>query len=94
MLKAKYPQDTCDFSKALNRLQPRFRGDSYVHYFNIPVRWTAIYANPAMLPDISSEAAALCWVEEQTALSAQLQEMSISPDDFRWEFSKGQLYPT
>ncbi|MEZ4917802.1 MAG: VIT and VWA domain-containing protein [Saprospiraceae bacterium] len=89
-LESRYPADTTDFRAALNRLKPRFRGDSYVHYFTIPVSWTILFAEEEDLPGPDCQYEATQLLKGQKELQQQLAEMNLPFDDFRWEFEQGE----
>lgn len=86
-LAVKYPSDTTRWQAALERLHPRFTGDSYVHYFSIPVNWTTLYNDPNQRPQPATEAEKLDWVRSQPELMQQLSRMRLRPEDFRWTLS-------
>jgi hypothetical protein len=83
-LDAKYPADTTDWSAALQRLQPRFAGDTYVHFFSIPANWITLYNDPNQRPAPITESEKLAWVRSQPELMQQLSAMRLRAEDFQW----------
>ncbi len=83
-LATRYPEDTTHWDAALQRLKPRFSGDSYVHYFSIPVQWTTLYSTENERPKIETEAEFLQWVYAQPTLMAEIRRMGLAPEQFRW----------
>ena len=84
-LQHRYPNDQTDWNSALQRLAPRFPGDSYVHYFSIPVHWTTVYDNQESRPHPITPEAQLAWIKTQPELVAKIEGMGLTPDQFRWE---------
>lgn len=83
-LASKYPADTTDWKAALQRLKPDAPGQSYVHYFNVPVKWTTVYPDTNARPALATEQARLAWVATQTELMAELNSMAVCTEAFRW----------
>jgi len=87
-LAEKYPDDTTNWRKALSRLKPDQPGASYVHYFTIPVKWTAIYPDSTNRPTLDNLPEQYRWIAMQTELSAQLTDIGIAAQQFNWTFTK------
>lgn len=83
-LAAKYPADTTDWNGALQRRRPRFAGDTYVHFFSIPVQWITLYNTNDQRPKAQTEAEKLNWVRSQPELMQQLAVMHLRAEDFQW----------
>jgi len=83
-LAARYPKDTTDWHEALQRIEPRFSGDSYVHYFVVPVEWMVLYDASAALPKPQTEVEKQTWVASQPELMTCLDTMGLLPSHFQW----------
>lgn len=83
-LSTKYPADTTEWTGALQRLRPRFAGDTYVHFFSIPVQWITLYNDPNQRPDPKTETEKVNWLRSQPELMQQLTAMRLRPEDFQW----------
>ncbi len=83
----KYPTDNTDWAAALQRTRPRFAGDTYVHFFSIPVQWTTLYNDTNQRPHPQTEAEKLDWVRSQPELMQQLTSMRLRAEDFQWTLS-------
>ncbi len=92
-LSTRYPSDTTNWDAALQRVKPRFPGDSYVHYFSIPVQWARLYPSEKERPKLETDAEYLQWVYTQPALMAEINRMGLVPEQFRWTLERGD-YPT
>ncbi len=85
---ANYPTEEVDWIDALSRTQPRFAGDVYHYYFNIPISWMITFENEADFPDISDETKQLEWLKQQRELITALERIEIPFDKFRWKLKK------
>jgi hypothetical protein len=83
-LATRYANDTTDWHEALQRIEPRFSGDSYVHYFVVPVEWIVLYDPSAALPKPQTEAEKQTWVASQPELMTCLDTMGLLPSHFQW----------
>ncbi len=83
-LMEKYPTDNTDWAAALQRTRPRFSGDTYVHFFSIPVQWITLYNNTNQRPHPQTETEKLDWVRSQPELMQQLTSMRLRAEDFQW----------
>ena len=83
-LATRYPNDTTNWSVALQQLRPRFPGAPYVHYFSIPVHWTTLYTSTQTTPTLLTDEDGLQWVKSQPELLREIQEMGLQPESFRW----------
>ncbi len=92
-LHAKYPKDTINWIAALTRLKPRFAGDSYVHYFHIPVQWTTVCAPGETFPNLHTATDTLRWVYGQKDLLQTIRTMGFEPEQFRWEITPSTYTP-
>ena len=90
-LAEKYPVDPTDWRAALCRLRPENPSDPFVHYFNIPVRWTTVYRDSAGRPELCGPSDCLVWVKKQPELMATLQKMGLPPENFRWEMEASSI---
>lgn len=89
-LAAKYPSDTLDWFDALQRRRPRFAGDTYVHFFSIPVDWITLYDTNDQQPEPKTEDEKLGWVRRQPELMQQLTAMRLRAEDFQWTLTSIQ----
>ncbi len=80
------PEVDVDFRDALTRKQPRFPGDLYHYYFNVPVNWIVTFPSEADLPDLSTQAAKDTFLNDQTELLEIVEKLNIPVDKFRWQF--------
>ncbi len=87
-LNAKSPEATVKFRDALTRTQPRFPGDSYHYYFNVPVNWTVTFPREADRPKLDTQAAKDTFLHDQTELLDIVNQLDIPLDKFRWQFEK------
>ncbi|MCC6282811.1 MAG: VWA domain-containing protein [Saprospiraceae bacterium] len=86
-LATKYPADTTNWAAALQRTQPRFAGDTYVHYFSIPVQWITLYNDTIQRPKPNNDLEKLNWVRSQPELMQQLSSMRLRAEDFQWNLN-------
>ena len=92
-LHEKYPNDTTNWASALSRLKPRFPGDSYVHYFHIPVQWTTVLQPNENQPVLTTAADTMQWVYAQKDLLKTIENLGFPPEQFRWEISPSTYTP-
>ncbi len=85
-LEQRYPTEEVDWMGALSRKEPRFAGDSYHYYFNVPVDWMVTYADKDDMPDISTTTGKMEWLNDQEELMAAIATTGISVEQFRWKF--------
>ena len=64
-----------------------FGGDTYVHFFSIPVQWTTLYNDASQRPHPQTEAEKLHWVRSQPELMQQLTSMRLRAEDFQWNLN-------
>lgn len=83
----KYPEHTTNWSEALLTLEPQDEAQPYVHYFNIPIKWTVIYPNTDSRPEPQSVEQQLAWIESQPELRQSLLNIGLPASSFRWEIS-------
>ncbi len=83
-----HPEVVLDFEEALERKQPRFPGDSYHYYFNIPVTWTVTYPTKEERPNLKTKADKEAFLNAQTELMRMVEATKIPKDHFRWQFQK------
>lgn len=82
------PEAEVKFRDALTRTQPRFPGDAYHYYFNVPVNWTVTFPTEANRPDLNTQAAKDTFLNHQTELLDMVNKLDIPLDKFRWQFEK------
>ncbi len=87
-LQERYPETQVNFKEALSRKTPRFPGDSYHYFFNIPVEWTVVYEDEKTLPEINGEENILAFISQQKDLVNTVAETDIPLDKFRWQLKK------
>jgi len=84
-LSKKYPNEKIDWLSALSRKKPRFFGDAYHYYFNVPVKWTITFATKSERPIFKSENEKITWLKAQTDLIKSIEKTKIPFDKFRWQ---------
>ncbi len=87
-LSSRYMDEEVEWMEALDRTEPRFPGDSYHYYFNVPVNWMVTYPDKNEMPQLSTPEEKTKWLNEQTELIAAIAEAQIPMDKFRWMFKK------
>ena len=86
----KYPDVNINWLEALSRKYPRFAGDTYSYFFNIPVKWTVVFETEEYLPVFKNEKEKLKWILSQNELMQIINKTGIEPDKFRWRIKKIQ----
>ncbi len=85
-LEEKYPEAEVYFYDALKRTQPRFAGDSYHYFFNVPVNWVVAFPSKADRPVLETNKAKENFLHHQVELLERLGELNIPLEDFRWQY--------
>ncbi len=85
-LEGKYPYAPVYFYEALKRTQPRFAGDSYHYFFNVPVNWVVTFPTKADRPKLDTDEAKEAFLQNQVELLEQVAELGIAPEKFRWQY--------
>ena len=85
-LSANYPEDAAYFRDALSRKTPRYPGDSYHNFFNIPVNWIVTFPTVEERPLLETKEEELCFLYEQEELLEVVATHQIPVDKFRWQF--------
>jgi len=85
-LEEKYPYAPVYFYEALKRTQPRFAGDSYHYFFNVPVNWIVTFPTKADRPTLDTNEAKEAFLENQIELLEQVADLGIAPEKFRWQY--------
>lgn len=81
----KYPEANIDWLDAFSRKKPRFFGDVYNYYFNVPVKWTVTYGSEEERPKFNSQRSELNWLKSQNDLMNMIEKTDIPFDKFRWK---------
>ncbi len=87
-LEVRYEEEEVEWLEALSRTEPRFAGDSYHYYFNVPVNWMVTYGSEIEMPKINTAQEQEAWLNNQTELKEALAATNIPMDKFRWTFKK------
>ncbi|MEZ5007308.1 MAG: hypothetical protein R2753_04040 [Chitinophagales bacterium] len=85
-LKKNFPSAEVDFRDALSRTQPRFAGDSYHYYFNVPLQWIITFPTIEERPKVETTEEQMAFLNEQSELLATIKSLNIPIDKFRWQF--------
>lgn len=85
-LEEKYSEAEVYFYDALQRTQPRFAGDSYHYFFNVPVNWVVAFPTAADRPILDTDEAKENFLYQQTELLETVGELNIPLEKFRWEY--------
>lgn len=85
-LHQRYPQVDVDWISALKRKNPRYEGDSYHYYFNVPINWVVTYATEEDRPGLHTMTDKLNWLASQDELQKVIDKTNIPKDKFRWQF--------
>jgi len=85
-LEKKYPDAPVYFYDALKRTQPRFAGDSYHYFFNVPVNWTVTFPTEADRPKLDTDEAKEAFLYHQIELLEMVGELNIPIENFRWQY--------
>lgn len=81
-----YPDVNVDWSNALSKKQPNFKGDGYNYYFNIPVKWVVTFESKSDRPSLNTDEQKNTWLLEQFDLMEIINKSNIPMDKFRWQF--------
>ena len=85
-LSSRYPNQAIEWEAALSRKTPRFPGDVYHYFFNVPVKWVVTYPSKTERPKLNNKKAKEKWLAKQTELIEAIQKTNIPMDKFRWRF--------
>lgn len=82
----KYPNTSIRWEAAMQQDLPRFEGDSYLHTFAIPFRWTFQLQEKSDIPNLADEAACKKWLAQKSEIQSKLADIHFSLDDFHWQY--------
>ena len=81
-----YPQISIAWEDALKREKPRFEGDTYLHTFAVPFRWTFMLQNKSEIPAFANETECKVWLAKQADTQAKLKDIHFEVNDFHWQY--------
>jgi len=79
-----YPDTDIDWLSVMNNSSERFLGDVYSYKFNVPVRWEIDFHEDDELPSFPTTASLIEWMQNNDAISAELNALGIPVEKFRW----------
>ena len=84
-LHRRYPDENIAWREAIDRENPRWRGDTFHRTFNIPAEWTVTYSEPGMRPALPDRDSEKAWIDGQKELKEYLGKTGIPFDCFEWK---------
>jgi hypothetical protein len=83
-----YPGENIDWASALTRTSSIVPGDLFHYTINVSVYYAIQYKSTDTLPDLSTQAKKLKWVQSQNKLLKILSKSKIPAEKFKWTTQK------
>ena len=87
----KYPLENIHWLDAIRTREEHEPGKPFSYKFNIPIRWEITFSDDEDVPPLHDANAIMDWIEANESYHAQLKEIGIDIEKFRWRaYTKDQ----
>ena len=82
---SQYPGSPVDWTDALARTQPRWKGDAFHRSFDVPIEWIVAYEEERERPELPGMSARMNWLARQEDLQDYVESIGIPKENFLWD---------